>query len=143
MFSKLFDFGFQRSGKQAVGFYIVWTIILIVINAIPSIIATTFIVASSPASQNAATNQLVSFADLSAKVVGGVVLFIIALLMLAKKKQFGSVKGWIFAILGIVLGYFTSLIGLIFIAILSTMPINEVPSIPPVPAAPAQTPPVQ
>jgi hypothetical protein len=126
MFSKLFDFGYQRTGKQAFGFYIVYLIILLVIGAVLNIIASAFIVSSNPENQNLAANKLVIFASISSEIVGFLILLIIGLLMMTKKQKFGDGKAWTAFVLTLFLGYFSPPIGLIGLAVLSTMPKKEV-----------------
>jgi hypothetical protein len=66
---------------------------------------------------------------------------VLGLLLIAKKKKFGDFKAWIAFLLALVLGYFSSPIGLIGLAILSTMPQKSAP-VPPPNTSQVPTPPI-
>jgi hypothetical protein len=138
MFSNLFNFGFQRSGKQAVGFYIFYLIIFLIVGAIANVAASVFIVGANTGSQGVATNQLIVFATYSSTAISIVLLLIIGLSQLSAKKIFNSGKGWVVFILSLLFYYFSPLLGLIGLAFLSTMPKRDVGMASP---APAQIPP--
>jgi predicted permease len=122
MFNKFVDFAHQRTGKQAVGFFIFYLVVLILTGAAVSLVASKFVLASSQSGASSTVQRVVMSVDVFTQSADALMLFLLTLIILYKKHIFRDVRAVILAVIAVVLGYFASPIGLIAVAFLSTMP---------------------
>ena len=115
MFSKLTEFDYQRNWKEAIGFYIVYLVITLILTVPATLLTNRGIDAS---------NQDIQFINIGTLVAMACCLAL-AFIILKSKNQLGNIRLLLVGILGGIIAFFAgSLIGLVPVAFLSTQPKN-------------------